>query len=177
MGKLTKQLTINLQNADGSLLKNIIYDVTQIDTLFDGSGFGWGNGLFVLNKGFFSNTGGSNPPAIVNINQDSLLLPVIVYSFKLVPFYTQDMASPNNRTVGQNIFLSPYPADGYLPDTEGQNTYQWYKDGVAIPGETNINYSKPGCDLSDAGNYYLIAYNIPSDTYFTSNQVVVVVTE
>ncbi len=38
-------------------------------------------------------------------------------------------------------------------------TYQWYKDGVAIPGATMVNYGVNGATASNAGSYFLAATN------------------
>lgn len=57
------------------------------------------------------------------------------------------------------------PACGATPVTLQSNlhanppgvTYQWFKDGVAIPGATNTTYTIPAVQASDAGTYLLRA--------------------
>lgn len=57
------------------------------------------------------------------------------------------------------------PACGATPVTLQSNlhanppgvTYQWFKDGVAIPGATNTTYTIPAVQASDAGSYLLRA--------------------
>ncbi|RYD93448.1 MAG: T9SS type A sorting domain-containing protein [Sphingobacteriales bacterium] len=38
---------------------------------------------------------------------------------------------------------------------EGTLSYQWYKDGVAIPGATGASYTKPNSSPADQGTYYV----------------------
>lgn len=47
----------------------------------------------------------------------------------------------------QNVMLDIDPLPG--------DTYQWFKDGVAIPGETNANYTIPS-DQTDLASYQLM---------------------
>ncbi|MGC4046256.1 MAG: immunoglobulin domain-containing protein [Armatimonas sp.] len=39
------------------------------------------------------------------------------------------------------------------------NTYQWYKDGVAIPGATNASYTILSTVLTNTGTYYAVVTN------------------
>ena len=52
-------------------------------------------------------------------------------------------------------------------------TNQWYKDGVAIPGATNVNYSNAGVRPSDAGAYTLVSANVANSVTSQVAQVTV----
>lgn len=43
-------------------------------------------------------------------------------------------------------------------------TYQWYKNGTALPGATNAALLFPTAEMSDAGSYFLIASNALGET-------------
>lgn len=45
----------------------------------------------------------------------------------------------------------------------GASTYQWYKDGVALAGETASTYTKASADQDDAGSYFVAVINSASD--------------
>ncbi|AWI08751.1 pectinesterase family protein [Ereboglobus luteus] len=48
--------------------------------------------------------------------------------------------------------------------TGGGLSYQWYKDGIAIPGETGASLTLNGVNLSDAGEYHVVISNTFGDT-------------
>ena len=58
------------------------------------------------------------------------------------------------------------------------NLYQWFKDGLPIPGATSASFTKPGTTLADAGNYTVQITNtlVPGLTLTSDNFVVTVST-
>ena len=52
-------------------------------------------------------------------------------------------------------------------------TNQWYKDGVAIPGATNVTYVNPGVRPTDAGDYTLVSANVANSVTSTVAHVTV----
>jgi hypothetical protein len=73
---------------------------------------------------------------------------------RLVPPAPAITAQPVNTTV-------PVGANGTLSATVVGSalTYQWHKDGIAIPGATNATYSISGARVVDTGNYLVVAAN------------------
>lgn len=63
--------------------------------------------------------------------------------------------SAQNATVGpgSNLFLNA-AVDGAPPIS-----LQWFKDGLALDGQTNSTFTKNNSDVFDAGYYYLVASN------------------
>ena len=57
------------------------------------------------------------------------------------------MAENGNITLTSTVLTSP------------NNSYQWYKDGVAIAGETNKDLVISNATTDDAGVYYFEATN------------------
>lgn len=64
------------------------------------------------------------------------------------------------------------------------NSYQWYKDGVAISGATSAVYTKTNVQISDFGNYYCevsngceTAFTATANVQVTSNPIVPIITE
>lgn len=76
---------------------------------------------------------------------------------------------PTNATInsGDYIWLS-----ASVSNSNGV-TYQWYKDGVAIPGATWQSYSKSNAQSTDAGSYTVKATNSAGTT--TSNAATITV--
>ena len=66
-------------------------------------------------------------------------------------FINQPFSS--TRTAGSNLNLSA------TVNSPTPTTYQWFLNGVAIPGATALAYSKPVIGLADAGLYTLVATN------------------
>jgi hypothetical protein len=69
-------------------------------------------------------------------------------------FYTQPQGA--TRFVGDNITLSGF-VDGTDPIS-----YQWKRNGINIPGATNLSLALNNLQFSDAGTYVLQASNIAS---------------
>jgi hypothetical protein len=77
-----------------------------------------------------------------------------------------------NLAVEANSFSFP---PGSIPGY-GTLTYQWYTNGVAIPGATGTNYNIASAHLSDAGVYTSVATD-PSGTWGSvTNSVTITVT-
>jgi hypothetical protein len=55
-------------------------------------------------------------------------------------------------------------------------TYQWFRNGTAIPNATNADYAIASARPSDAGNYYVIAQNFVSNTTYSATSSVAVLT-
>lgn len=70
------------------------------------------------------------------------------------PVITTDL--PNTATVDKgtthNLSITAAPVNGTL-------SYQWYKNGVAIPGATWASYQIPSAQVGDAGAYHVIVTN------------------
>jgi hypothetical protein len=66
------------------------------------------------------------------------------------------MKQPTNQVVapGANISFSVIPASSVL-----SLSYQWRKDGTALSGATNSNYSITGVQTNQAGNYCVVVTN------------------
>ena len=79
--------------------------------------------------------GGTQNVVLRNASQDPL--PVIT-------------VAPSNQSqgIGTPLMLTATVSGSFL-------TYQWLKDGVAIPGATSVTYSVPFLQTSDAGSYTL----------------------
>jgi hypothetical protein len=48
-------------------------------------------------------------------------------------------------------------------------SYQWMKNGVAIPGATNLSYTTPATTLSDSGSQFTVVINNVTNTPVTSS--------
>ncbi len=62
-----------------------------------------------------------------------------------------------------------------MVDGDGPYTYQWFKNGVAIPGAGNWRYTTPALTLSDNGAQYTVTVTSTNNT-ITSNPGTVTVT-
>jgi len=91
--------------------------------------------------------------------------------FVIFPVAPVVYASPQSAEVGEGgstlLWVSPN-STGILP------TIQWYKNGVAIPGATGINFVINATRLSDAG-YYWAALTSPGGTVNSSSAILSVV--
>lgn len=67
-------------------------------------------------------------------------------------------AGPNTALVGQSVKLSA-TADGTTPFS-----YQWQKDGVAIPGATSVDFVKDNLQVADSGTYSVVIKNSAGQT-------------
>lgn len=76
---------------------------------------------------------------------------------------------PANVTLAAGDSLYFYPS----VSGPGTITYQWKKDGVAIPGAVYNYYSKYGVTATDAGDYTLTATNSAGSTTSTTGRVTV----
>ncbi len=68
-----------------------------------------------------------------------------------VAFGTQPVGSA--LLAGQNLALSA------ATSSPSPTTYQWFRNGVAVPGATSASFSKIGVTAADAGVYTLVATN------------------
>ena len=73
------------------------------------------------------------------------------------------------RFIGEEAILGVYPSG-----LTGDETYQWYKDGEAIPNATSNQLSFADLKPSDAGNYNVIMQR-PNDCPAVSNESNVIV--
>ncbi|MFM8456307.1 MAG: hypothetical protein ACKOAK_06025, partial [Ignavibacteria bacterium] len=70
------------------------------------------------------------------------------FSISQIPIIVMQMEVLNERCPGGSITFAPQIA----PPTNIY-TYQWYKDGQEIPGQTNPTLTKTNLQVSDAGIY------------------------
>ena len=68
------------------------------------------------------------------------------------------MLGTQTVTAGQSVSFS-VDATG-----SGSLTYQWYENGVAIPGATNSSYTIPDATIGNAGNYTIAVTDAYGDT-------------
>ncbi len=74
-----------------------------------------------------------------------------------------------NTNVGSNITLTTLVSGS-------QNNYQWYRNGVLIPGATNQNLVLNNVQLADAGDYYsIITSDIVTDLTLRRNDIHLVI--
>ena len=73
-----------------------------------------------------------------------------------------------NPSVALDLLEHPRSAQVYLGDThtlgvktsaQTSHRYQWFKDGIAIPGANAENFTIVGVKASDAGAYHVVATN------------------
>jgi hypothetical protein len=84
-----------------------------------------------------------------------------------IAFVTQ----PSDVSVQEGRFTS-FKA---MVDGDGPYTYQWFKNGVAIPGAGNWKYTTPPLLLSESGSQYSVSVT-SSNNSITSTQATVTVT-
>jgi hypothetical protein len=70
--------------------------------------------------------------------------------FPVAPIVSSQSQSSYLSVGGFALFWVDAAIAGTLP------TYQWFKDGVAIPGATDFMYQIPSVQTSDAGYYYVV---------------------
>jgi len=77
----------------------------------------------------------------------------------------------NNQyiTLGNPLEITPW-----LGTVDGDETFQWYKDGDPIPGATTLPFSIPSIDLSDEGDYQLEVMRTNDCNYFSDPFAVLV---
>lgn len=71
-------------------------------------------------------------------------------------------------SVGVALNFGPSSFSGSAPDR-----FQWFKDGIAVEGQTNQFFSKASASLSDAGSYYVWGANIAGEGRSTNVAVLV----
>ena len=104
------------------------------------------------------------------INQTSVTFDISTSSLPTAPYWP-DLRFNNEYFFKENGNFSRDLAAGSAANfrAEAQGTaplsYQWLKNGSAIPGATNITYSIPSVSASDAGGYsYRVSNSIGSAT-------------
>jgi beta-galactosidase len=82
----------------------------------------------------------------------------ISYSQLLPVILTQPTGG--SYIVGTSITLSvTSQGSSFVTGTNYALWYQWYKNGVAIPGANSASYNIPSSSLSDSGVYYVTIQN------------------
>lgn len=97
----------------------------------------------------------------------SNIMPAAAYrlpSFATQPPATLSVAPDATITIPTTPATTSKPA----------RTYQWYKDGVAVSGQTGSNFSKPNAVAGDAGTYYVIMKDANNKSVQSDNCVVTV---
>lgn len=92
-----------------------------------------------------------------------------VTSYRLPSFTTQPPATLSVAT-GAAISIVTAPATSSKP----ARTYQWYKDGQPVSGQTAATFSKAAAVAGDAGTYYVIVTDANGKTAQSTNCVVTV---
>lgn len=92
-----------------------------------------------------------------------------VTSYRLPSFTTQPPATLSVAT-GAAISIVTAPATTSKP----ARTYQWYKDGQAVSGQTAATFSKAAAVAGDAGTYYVIVTDANGKTAQSNNCVLTV---
>ena len=112
----------------------------------------------------------------IGTNNDSILINSVttadsgVYICTVTNSIGSTVSLPITLTVNQPPLYSVVPSsifcaglnDSISPALSGSLpiSYQWYKNAILIPGETNENLNFLPAALSDSGNYYCIAQNM-----------------
>lgn len=97
----------------------------------------------------------------------SNIMPAAAY--RLPSFTTQPPATLSVAT-GAAIAINTTPATTSKP----ARTYQWYKDGAAVSGQTASNFTKAAAEAGDAGTYYVIMTDANGKTVQSNNTVLTV---
>lgn len=97
----------------------------------------------------------------------SNIMPAAAY--RLPSFTTQPPATLSVAT-GAAIAINTTPATTSKP----ARTYQWYKDGAAVSGQTASNFTKAAAVAGDAGTYYVIMTDANGKTVQSNNTVLTV---
>jgi hypothetical protein len=87
--------------------------------------------------------------------------------YGLIPVFTTQPTAQTVATGGTLTLTSAAPAG---------NSYQWYKDNVAISGATSSTYTKVNVTSADAGSYKVRITGAPAANFTDSNAVTVTVT-
>lgn len=103
-----------------------------------------------------SNIAGSITSNPITVTVNALTPPTFSYSLSDVTVRT-----------GESLWFYPSVSGS------GTITYQWNKDGVAIPGATSYYFSKSSAQAGDAGSYTLTATNSAGSTTSTAFRVTV----
>lgn len=97
----------------------------------------------------------------------STVMPVA--SYRLPSFTTQSPATLSVATSAA-IAINTTPATTSKP----ARSYQWYKDGAAVSGQTASNFTKAEAVAGDAGTYYVIMTDANGKTVQSNNTVLTV---
>ncbi|QYN79849.1 head outer capsid protein [Kosakonia phage Kc283] len=97
----------------------------------------------------------------------SNIMPAAAY--RLPSFTTQPPATLSVAT-GAAIAINTTPATTSKP----ARTYQWYKDGSAVSGQTAANFTKAAAVAGDAGTYYVIMTDANGKTVQSTNTVLTI---
>ncbi|MCT4637407.1 MAG: hypothetical protein N4A72_06845, partial [Bacteroidales bacterium] len=110
--------------------------------------------IFFNSHSIFSNQSNSERD-IVEATYKSEINHMALYSAGMAAVITTQPAS-GAVTANDQIYL-------FVVATGTDLSYQWYKDAVAITGETHSSLSIPNCNTDDAGDYYVeITDNVPA---------------
>ena len=71
------------------------------------------------------------------------------------PSFTTDLSATKDAAVGDTVTMS---VEASVTDG-GTITYQWYKNDVQIDGATEVSYTINNAQVSDGGNYRVVATN------------------
>ncbi|MEQ9426339.1 MAG: FG-GAP-like repeat-containing protein [Cyclobacteriaceae bacterium] len=92
-------------------------------------------------------------PSQFDVNDNNFEFPELILNIADITTYdpqnnfgSEQVLSPTN---GQNINLNANP------EIDGDNTYQWFKDGIEISGATSLLYNIPSYSVADDGLYLL----------------------
>jgi len=85
----------------------------------------------------------------------------LYYTTPLLPVFNSQPASTTN-TIGDSVVFSA----GVFGI--GPITFQWQRDGLDIPGATNVYYAISGVQTNDAGTYTLLATDAAGTTSSTA---------
>lgn len=100
-------------------------------------------------------------------NITSSTMPVTAYR---LPSFTTQPPATLSVAIGAAIAINTTPATTSKPS----RTYQWYKDGAAVSGQTASNFTKAAAVAGDAGTYYVIMTDANGKTVQSSNTVLTV---
>ncbi len=135
--------------------------VNQFSAVFpDGSGTGpaqvndpWSVGSRSNPNQYFGHffAGAIAEPIIITNALDAATISNLYNSATLPPVITQAPVAPSPIYEGSTVSFNVW-AEG-----PGTLTYQWYLNGMAIPGQTATNFSLTGLVAADSANYSVVA--------------------
>ncbi len=99
------------------------------------------------NAGFYTVVVSNDSGSVTSTAVELVVLPAALPQINWTPYSTVINSSSNYFSFNPSV-------TGTTP-----MTYQWFKDGVAIPGATSGYYSKSSATASDAGAYSLVVSN------------------